>query len=358
MSDDRTPLSYRDAGVNIDAADESLGRAKEAIKRTFDQNVLKDIGSFGAMYSMEGLNIENPVLVSSVDGVGTKLKLAFMTGIHDTVGVDLVSHCVNDILVQGARPLFFLDYLAFGKLEPEVVENVITGIASGCRYAGCSLIGGETAEMPGMYDHGEYDLAGTIVGIVDRNKIIDGSTIEDGDVIIGLKSTGLHTNGYSLARKICFERAGLDVKDLLPGTDQSIGEALMAPHREYARVMQIVTRIVTVRGMVHVTGGGITDNVPRILPDGLGAEIDIGSWAIPPLFEYLQEVGNVAVPEMLRTFNCGQGFLVIVRKEEEEQTLDALTQALEDPVVIGKVIRDVDEKVHYNGEFVYVSNAD
>ena len=356
MSDDKTPMSYRDAGVNIDAADESLSRAKEAIKRPFDQNVLRDIGSFGAMYSLENINIKKPVLVSSVDGVGTKLKLAFMTGIHDTVGVDLVSHCVNDILVQGARPLFFLDYLAFGKLDPAVVSAVITGIATGCRYAGCSLIGGETAEMPGMYEHGEYDLAGTIVGIADRDKIVDGTKIEDGDVIIGLKSTGLHTNGYSLARKICFERAGMDVKDLLPGTAATIGQALMAPHREYARVMQVVTRIVSVHGMVHVTGGGITDNLPRILPEGLGAEVDLSTWAMPPLFKFLQETGNVEQREMLRTFNCGQGFLVIVSKAEEARALDACAQALEDPVVIGRVIKDEKQKVSYVGDFAHAAN--
>lgn len=353
MSEERKSLSYRDAGVNIDAADESLGRAKEAIKRTFDQNVLRDIGSFGAMYDMSGLNVENPVLVSSVDGVGTKLKLAFMTGIHNTIGIDLVSHCVNDILVQGARPLFFLDYLAFGKLEPEVVESVITGLATGCRYAGCSLIGGETAEMPGMYEHGEYDLAGTIVGIVDRNKIIDGSTIEEGDVIIGLNSSGLHTNGYSLARKICFEVDGLDSSSPMPGTGKSVGEALMAPHREYAKVMQIVTRIVQVRGMVHVTGGGITDNLPRVLPEGLGAEINLNAWKIPPVFSYLQQGGNVTEPEMLRTFNCGMGFLVIVSKDQEARALDAFHQAMEEPLVIGRITADANQKVSYTGSFVH-----
>ena len=358
MSEERKSLRYSDAGVNIDAADESLGRAKEAIKRTFDGNVLRDIGSFGAMYSLEAINVPNPVLVSSVDGVGTKLKLAFMTGIHNTVGIDLVSHCVNDILVQGARPLFFLDYLAFGKLDPPVVESVITGIATGCRKAGCSLIGGETAEMPGMYDHGEYDLAGTIVGIVDRNKIVDGSKIKAGDVIIGLKSSGLHTNGYSLARKICFDIAGLDTDAPMPGTGKTVGEALMAPHREYARVMQVVTRIVEVRGMVHVTGGGITDNLPRILPEGLGAMIDLNSWEIPPVFSYLQQVGNVEEKEMLRTFNCGQGFLVIVSQEQEARALDALGQALEDPRVIGRVIEDSNQKVSYEGNFVYGPSED
>lgn len=358
MADERPSLRYSDAGVNIDAADESLGRAKEAIKRTFDQNVLRDIGSFGAMYSMESINIANPVLVSSVDGVGTKLKLAFLTGIHNTVGIDLVSHCVNDILVMGARPLFFLDYLAFGKLEPEVVEAVITGIATGCRYAGCSLIGGETAEMPGMYEHGEYDLAGTIVGIADRNKIVDGSKITAGDVIIGLKSSGLHTNGYSLARKICFEVAGLDPDAPMPGTGKTVGEALMAPHREYARVMQVVSRIVDVHGMVHVTGGGITDNLPRILPDGLGAMIDLTTWEIPPVFSYLQQVGNVEKSEMLRTFNCGQGFLVIVSQEQEARALDAFSQALEEPVVVGRVVEDANQKVSYEGDFEYAPSQD
>lgn len=358
MSQEQKPLSYRDAGVNIDAADESLSRAKEAIKRTFDQNVLRDIGSFGAMYSIEGINIEKPVLVSSVDGVGTKLKLAFMTGIHDTIGIDLVSHCVNDILVQGARPLFFLDYLAFGKLDPDVVEAVITGLATGCRYAGCSLIGGETAEMPGMYDHGEYDLAGTIVGIVDRDKIIDGTTIGEGDVIIGLNSSGLHTNGYSLARKICFEVAELEASSPMPGTGKSLGEALMAPHREYAKVMQVVTRIVNVRGMVHITGGGITDNLPRVLPDGLGAEIDLESWKIPPIFSYLQRTGNVQQKEMLRVFNCGQGFMVIVAKDEQEKALDAFRQALEEPVVLGHIIADEQQKVSYKGNFVHAPSED
>ena len=358
MSEERKSLSYTDAGVNIDAADESLGRAKEAIKRTFDQNVLRDIGSFGAMYSLESMNLNKPVLVSSVDGVGTKLKLAFMTGIHDTVGIDLVSHCVNDILVQGARPLFFMDYLAFGKLEPSVVEGVITGIAAGCRRAGCSLIGGETAEMPGMYEHGEYDLAGTIVGIADRDKIVDGTKITPGDVIIGLKSSGLHTNGYSLARKICFDVAGLDTDAPMPGTGKSVGEALMAPHREYARVMQVVTRIVDVHGMVHVTGGGITDNLPRILPEGMGATVDLRSWEIPPVFSYLQQVGNVEEKEMLRVFNCGQGFLVIVPQEQEERALDALSQALEEPLVIGRVTEDSEQKVSYEGNFVYAPSAD
>ncbi len=349
MAEDKRGLTYRDAGVDIDAADESLRRVKESIRRTFDENVLEDIGSFGAMYRFDPQGMKEPVLVSSVDGVGTKLKLAFMTGKHDTVGIDLVSHCVNDILVQGARPLFFLDYLAFGRLEPPIVEAVINGIAAGCRYAGCSLIGGETAEMPDMYAHGEYDLAGTIVGVLDRSKIIDGSTIGEGDVIIGLRSTGLHTNGYSLARKICFEVGGLSMDDPMPGVGRTTGEALMEPHREYARVMQVVMRIVTVKGMVHVTGGSITDNLPRVLPEGLGAEVDVSAWALPPLFTYLQETGGVEQSEMLRTFNCGLGFLVIVSAGEEEKAIDAFRQAMEDPTVIGRVIRDSKGEVSYTG---------
>ena len=352
MHEKKRGMTYRDAGVNIDAADESLRRVKESIRRTFDENVLQDIGNFGAMYRFDPQGMKEPVLVSSVDGVGTKLKLAFMTGKHDTVGIDLVSHCVNDILVQGARPLFFLDYLAFGHLDPPIVEAVIKGIATGCRYAGCSLIGGETAEMPDMYAHGEYDLAGTIVGVLDRERIIDGSTIQEGDLIVGLRSTGLHTNGYSLARKICFEVGGLSVEDPMPGVGRTVGEALIEPHREYAHVMQIVMRIVTIKGMVHVTGGGITDNLPRVLPDGLGAGVDLSTWPLPPVFAYLQETGGVDPAEMLRTFNCGLGFLVIISPEEEEKAIDAFRQAMEEPTVIGRVVRDEKGEVSYTGSLI------
>lgn len=340
MADEKGHLRYRDAGVNIDAADEALSLAKESIRRTFDENVLEDVGSFGAMYRFTGKGMDEPVLVSSIDGVGTKLKLAFMTGIHDTVGVDLVSHCVNDILVQGAQPLFFLDYLAFGKLEPKVVEQVIKGIATGCRYASCALIGGETAEMPGLYEEGEYDLAGTIVGVVDRANIVDGSTIKEGDVVVGLHSSGLHTNGYSLARKICFEVAGLDLSDPLPGTNTTVAKALMEPHRNYAHILKIVSRITTIKGMTHITGGGITDNLPRSLPDGLGASIRIGSWPVPALFKFLQATGNVEDAEMLRSFNCGIGFAVIVAPDEADNAMDAFSQALENPMIIGRVVNN------------------
>lgn len=352
MAKKKPGLSYRDAGVNIDAANEALGSVKNMVERTFTDNVLCGIGSFGAMYRFDGMNMEEPVLVSSVDGVGTKLKLAFMTGKHDTVGIDLVSHCVNDILVQGARPLFFMDYLAFGKLRPEVVTEVIRGLTVGCRYAGCALIGGETAEMPGMYQDDEYDVAGMIVGLVDRKKIISGANIKEGDVIIGLPSTGLHTNGYSLARKICFEVAQLGVNDPMPGVGRTVAEALMEPHVSYAKLMQIVMKVVEVLGMAHITGGGITDNLPRILPETVSAEIDLTSWTVPPLFRFLQETGNVEEAEMLRAFNCGQGMLFIVSEEDKAKAVETVELAGGACKIIGKIIPG-NGNVQYKGHLIY-----
>ena len=314
--------------------------------------MLCDIGTFGAMYSLDTKGMDEPVLVSSVDGVGTKIKLAFMTGKHDTIGVDLVSHCVNDILVQGAKPLFFLDYLAFGKLEPQVVVEVIRGLTNGCRYAGCALIGGETAEMPGLYHPGEYDISGTIVGVVDRKKIVDGSTVRPGDVILGITSSGLHTNGYSLARKICFDVAKLDCNDPMPGVDRTVGEALLEPHRSYATVIRVLMKIVNVKGMAHITGGGITDNLPRALPQDCGAEINLESWTVPPIFGFLQRTGNVEQLEMLRTFNCGMGYLVIVSADECERALKTLDQAGSEARLIGRVVTG-DRRVSYTGELRY-----
>jgi phosphoribosylformylglycinamidine cyclo-ligase len=353
MADRSKPsLSYADAGVNIDAADEAMKSISGIVKRTFDENVLRDIGSFGAMYNFDTTSFEQPVLVSSVDGVGTKLKLAFMTGKHDTVGIDLVSHCVNDILVQGAKPIFFLDYLACGKLEPEVIVEIVNGIANGCRYAGCSLIGGETAEMPDLYTPGEYDVAGTIVGVVDRKKIIDGSSITEGDVVIGMASSGLHTNGYSLARKIVFEVAKLGVNDPMPGVGRTVAEALMEPHRSYAKVIQVLMRVVTVKGMAHITGGGITDNLPRILPEGLGAEIQLGSWNVPQLFAYLQKTGNVEDREMLRTFNMGIGYMVVVAPQDTDKALEMIALSGDNPQVVGKIVAEK-SGVHYTGSLRY-----
>ena len=352
MTEEKPSLRYADAGVDIDAAAQALKPMKDLVHRTFNENVLRDIGSFGAMFRFDIGAMEEPVLVSSVDGVGTKLKLAFMTGRHDTVGVDLVSHCVNDILVQGARPLFFLDYLAIGKLKPEVVVEVMRGLSAGCLYSGCALIGGETAEMPDMYQPGEYDLAGTIVGVVDRKNIIDGSAIQEGDVIIGLPSSGLHTNGFSLARKICFEVAGLDVHDEMPGVGKTVADALLAPHLSYAKLMQVVMKIVQVRGMAHITGGGITDNLPRILPSHLGAEIDLGSWPVLPIFRYLRETGNVADLEMLRAFNMGLGMLFVVPESQVEKALSSIDQTGQTAMRVGRIIAG-ESKVYYHGSLNY-----
>ena len=352
MSEEKQGLTYSDAGVNIDAADKALGQMKELVKRTFNENVLEDIGSFGAMYKLPIQGMEEPVLVSSVDGVGTKLKLAFMTGKHDTVGVDIVSHCVNDILVQGAKPLFFMDYLAVGKLDPKIVVDVVRGLSNGCRYAGCALIGGETAEMPDMYLDGEYDLAGTIVGIADRKNILDGKAIQSGDVIIGLDSSGLHTNGYSLARKIIFDVAGLDVKDTMPGTDRTVADVLMEPHLSYAKLMQIVMKVVKVKGMAHITGGGITDNLPCILGDGHGAEIDLSTWTPQPVFKFMQETGNVATLEMMRTFNMGQGYLFIVPEEQKDKAVETVEMTGQKARIVGRII-DGESKVNYEGALCY-----
>lgn len=346
---DSIRLSYRDAGVDIDAAEDALAAIKPIIRRTFDDNVLCDIGTFGALYRFDPAGMEEPVLVSSVDSVGTKLKIAFMTGKHDTVGIDIVSHCVNDILVQGAKPLFFLDYIGTGKVRPEVIAEVVKGVATGCRYAGCALVGGEIAELTDMYRPDEYDLAGTIVGVVDRKKIVDGSRVSAGDVLLGLPSTGLHTNGYTLARKICFEVASLTCDDPLPGTGRSVGEVLLEPHRSYAKIIQVLSKVVDIRGMAHITGGGITDNLPRTLPQGLGAKIELSAWQVPPLFRFLQETGGVETPEMLRTFNMGIGFIVVLPEDDASKALHILNQGGEAAFVIGQVVPS-ERKVEYIGE--------
>lgn len=351
MSDEQSGLRYNDAGVNIDAANEAMNGIKDIVKKTFDDHVLQDIGSFGAMYSFDPSGMQEPVLVSSVDGVGTKLKVAFMMNKHDTIGIDLVSHCVNDILVQGARPLFFLDYLAFGVLEPPIVVEVIKGLATGCRYAGCALIGGETAEMPDMYTRGEYDVAGTIIGVVDRKNIVDGSTVTEGDIVLGLRSSGLHTNGYSLARKVCFDVAGLTCDSPMPGTGRTVGEELLEPHRSYAKVIQILMRVVKVKGMAHITGGGITENLPRSIPNGLGVEIDLGAWEVPPVFTFLKKTGKIADLEMLRTFNMGLGYLMVVSEQEADKAIDVL-RAVEEPVIAGRVVGGANE-VRYVGKLKY-----
>jgi phosphoribosylformylglycinamidine cyclo-ligase len=300
--------------------------------------VLSDIGSFGGLFRLDTHRYRDPVLVSSADGVGTKLKVAFMTGRHDTVGADLVNHCVNDILVQGAEPLFFLDYLATGRLVPAVAEQVIAGVGRGCRENGCALIGGETAEMPGFYADGEYDIAGFIVGVVDRSNVVDGRAIVPGDALIGLPSTGLHTNGYSLARHVLFERAGLTPDTFVPELGAGVGETLLAPHRSYLGAMRPLIEAGLVKSMAHITGGGVTENLPRVLPDGCAATVDRQAWTVPSIFTLIQQRGNIAIDEMYRAFNMGIGLIVVVAATEAERVCEILERAREHPVRLGQVV--------------------
>lgn len=320
-------MDYKQSGVDIDAGNEVVRRIRSLAKSTFTPGVLSEIGSFGGLFSLSSAAMRDPVLVSSADGVGTKLRVAFMTGIHDTVGRDLVNHCVNDILVQGAIPLFFLDYLATGRLNPDVAVQIVQGLSVACRENGCALLGGETAEMPGFYADGEYDVAGFIVGAVEREHLIDGRTIGTGDVLIGLPSSGLHTNGYSLARRIAFDLAGLGVNDKIPELGTTLGDALLRPHRSYLPVIRPLLGTGLVKGMAHITGGGITDNLPRVLPEGRGAVIDRNAWQIPALFQWLQRQGGVPDEDMLRTFNMGIGLIVICGPSAADAVLDMLAGA-------------------------------
>jgi phosphoribosylformylglycinamidine cyclo-ligase len=350
----RQPVTYADAGVDITAGDRSKQRIKMLARKTFNKHVLSEIGGFGGLFALDLAKFPEPVLVSSADGVGTKLKVAFELGIHHTVGADLVNHCVNDIAVQGATPLFFLDYLATGKLreqDSETVETVVRGLSEACRANGCALIGGETAQMPGFYADGEYDLAGTIIGCVNRPDIITGEGIQIGDVLLGLPSNGLHTNGYSLARKLLFEVAGYGPDQYVNELKDKTGAALMRTHRSYLSVIKKLTaggpegRLV--RGMAHITGGGITENLPRILPRGTNAVIDLSSWTVPPLFEHLQHLGSVPQDEMLRTFNMGIGLIVVIPAEEVKKAKAVLNRANERHCLIGRVTRG-ERKVIYN----------
>jgi phosphoribosylformylglycinamidine cyclo-ligase len=309
------PISYADSGVDIDAATRATDRIKELARTTFNQRTLSEIGSFGGMFDGAFPNMSQPVLVASADGVGTKLKIAFLSGVHNTAGRDLVNHCVNDILVQGARPLFFLDYIATGKLSPEVVAGIIEGVTAGCRENGCVLLGGETAEMPGFYQDGEYDIAGFIVGVVDRAKVIDGKTIAPGDVLLALPSAGLHTNGYSLARKLFFDVAGYQPNTSLAGIGLTAAEALLLPHVSYLKPLDGLLDNGSIKGLAHITGGGLTDNIPRILPDGTAVKIKKGSWPVSQLFALLRELGNVSESEMYRTFNMGVGMVIVCARE-------------------------------------------
>jgi len=332
----RKPVRYRDAGVDIDEAGRALSSIKKLARQTFTGGVLTDIGSFGAAFQLAGFR--KPVLVSSADGVGTKLKVAFLTGRHDTVGEDLVNHCVNDIAVQGAAPLFFLDYFAVGKLRAAVAAAVIAGISRGCRNNGCALIGGETAEMPGLYADSEYDLAGFIVGAAERSQLLTGRAIRAGDVLLALPSTGLHTNGYSLARKLLFEIAGYGPNTLLPEVGATVGDALLAVHRSYLKPIRALIAARLLRGAAHITGGGITDNTPRILPAGLAVAIDTAAWRIPPLFEVLRRIGNIPVDDYRRTFNLGVGMIFAVPARSAGRAEALLSKLGESPFRIGQVI--------------------
>lgn len=331
-------MRYKDAGVNIDAGAESVRRIRSIVRSTFTKNVLSGIGGFGALFDGRLNGFREPVLVSSCDGVGTKLKVAAAAGVHHTVGQDLVNHCVNDILVQGARPLFFMDYAAFGRLEPKVLESIVTGFAKACRENGCSLIGGETAEMPGMYAPGDYDLAGFIVGAVERKKLITGRAIRPGDVVIGLASNGLQTNGYSLARRILFNTCGYKVTTRHPELGTTVGDALLKIHPSFLKTVAPLLDRGLVRGMAHITGGGFLDNIPRILPRGCAVAVAKGSWPILPIFSLLQKLGRVPEDDMYRTFNMGIGFVLVVSPRDESEALKMLRKTKTKAYVIGRVV--------------------
>lgn len=333
---------YKESGVDIDASNRAKKKIAELARGTWGKEVLSEIGNFGGLFEMPR-GLASPVLVSSVDGVGTKLKVAFLANKHDTVGEDLVNHCVDDILVQGAEPLFFLDYIASGVVDPEIVADVVKGIARGCAANGCALIGGETAEMPGFYGGGEYDLAGCIVGVVDKTRVIDGRSIRPGDAIWAFPSSGLHTNGYSLARKIVFEEAKLSIDDEIPGTGTSVREALLAVHRSYLPEIRDLRSRVEIRGLAHITGGGLLENIPRILPAGTAVEIDSSKWEAPPLFKFLEERGGVDRTEMNRVFNRGIGMVVIVPAGTDKAVARGVYRW--SPFPIGRVIAG-DRKVH------------
>ena len=328
-------VTYADAGVDIDAANRATEKIKQLARTTFNARTLSEIGSFGGMFDGAFPNMREPVLVASADGVGTKLKIAFATGRHNTIGRDLVNHCVNDILVQGARPLFFLDYIATGKLSPETITSIIEGITTGCRNNGCVLLGGETAEMPGFYADGEYDVAGFIVGVVDRAKVIDGKTIEAGDLLLGIPSAGLHTNGYSLARKLFFDTLGYSADTFVDELGQTVGDALLQTHLSYLGALGPLLDSGTIKGLAHITGGGLLENIPRILPQGTAVEIKRDSWPVLPLFEVMQRAGDIAEAEMFRTFNMGVGMVIVCAAGEAARIQETVESCYE----IGRVTR-------------------
>ena len=339
-------ITYADAGVDIDRANRTKKRIKYLARKTFTRGVLSEIGGFGGLFAIDRQKYLDPVLVSSVDGVGTKLKVAFEMKTHRTIGGDLVNHCVNDIAVQGAAPLFFMDYLATGKLDPEIAEKVIEGLADACKQNGCALIGGETAEMPGFYPDGEYDLAGFIVGVVERERIITGKTVAVGDVVLGLASNGLHTNGYSLARKLLFEVARYTPDTYVNELKGKVGNELMHTHRSYWPAIKKLVAAECVSAMAHITGGGITENLPRVLPRGVAAVIEINSWPVLPIFEHMQKLGNVPQEEMLRTFNMGLGMLLVIPSAKFKKAQSVLDKVGEKAYTVGRIVKG-ERKVMY-----------
>ena len=342
-----TPITYADAGVDITRANRTKQRIKYLAHKTFTRGVLSEIGGFGGLFAVDKTKYTDPVLVSSVDGVGTKLKVAFEMNLHSTVGADLVNHCVNDIAVQGAAPLFFMDYLATGKLDPSIAEQVVEGIADACKHNGCALIGGETAEMPGFYPDGEYDLAGFIVGVVDRERIITGKDVQIGDIVLGLPSNGLHTNGYSLARKLLFEVARYSPETYVNEMKNKVGNELMRTHKSYWSSLKKLIDGQCVAALAHITGGGITENLPRVLPRGTSAVIELGTWPVMPIFEHLQQLGNVPQDEMLRTFNMGLGMLLVVPSAKFKKAQTVLERVGEKAYTIGRIVKG-ERKVMYS----------
>jgi phosphoribosylformylglycinamidine cyclo-ligase len=339
-------ITYADSGVDIDRADRAKQRIKYLAHRTFTPGVVSEIGGFGGMFAIDKKKFRAPVLVSSVDGVGTKLKVAFMMNLHHTVGGDLVNHCVNDIAVQGATPLFFMDYLATGSLDPDIAEKIVEGMAEACRHNGCALIGGETAEMPGFYPKGEYDLAGFIVGVVDKNKIITGDRVAVGDVLVGLPSNGLHTNGYSLARKLFFDVAKYTPETYVNEMKAKAGTELMHTHKSYWPVLKKLIAAELVHAMAHITGGGITDNLPRVLPKGTGAVVEMGTWPVLPVFTHMQHIGNVPQDDMMRTFNMGIGMVLVVPAKKFKRVQSMVEKTGEKAYLIGRIVKG-DRKVQY-----------
>ncbi len=339
-------VTYADAGVDIDRGNRTKKRIKYLAHKTFTKGVLSEIGGFGGLFSVDKEKFTDPVLVSSVDGVGTKLKVAFEMKLHSTVGVDLVNHCVNDIAVQGATPMFFMDYLASGHLDPEVAEKVVEGLSTACKHNGCALIGGETAEMPGFYPEGEYDLAGFILGVVNREKIVTGEKVEIGDIVLGLPSNGLHTNGYSLARKLLFEVAGYTLETYVNEIKGKVGNELMRTHRSYWPILRKLLVAECVSAMAHITGGGITENLPRVIPKGTAAVIEVGTWPVLPIFEHMQKLGNVPQDEMLRTFNMGLGMLLVIPGKKFKKATSVLERAGEKFYTVGRIVKG-ERKVMY-----------